>query len=591
MAELTQNEIPLLYPNQHLTKAAPAYKRRTMNQSATVIRIVLLHVFLIWINTPAIAQQHHHSGDEGVSSEALLKLGTVHFPVSCSGAVQAPFERGVAMLHSFWYEEARKQFAFVAHSDSSCAMAQWGLAMTEWRPFWDGIPEGRRKSGIEEIDAAAALHPKTEREHLYIAALTGYLYSDSSQNATAVSLYAKAMGELLAAYPNDVEAQAFYGLALSAAAVVDPDDPIAADRKALTVLEPGFEAHPDHPGFAHYIIHTCDNPQLALEALPAAKKYAAIAPASAHALHMPGHIFARLGMWQEDIAANLASVNASELAAKEHLDGVAHEMHASEFLLYAYLQDGNDAGARKIYESPTAMIQHLAAIPGIQNDGMYMFTSYVQVEFPSIYHLERHEWKEVLSIPTPEHPLLSSEYFLLWARAIAAGHLRDAVAADQAVSNAQKIYMEVEAEGSPISAEIHATFLCMEAWQAYAHHRDSDALAQLSASADEQDRKGQAEVNIPAREMYADMLLAEGEPAEALAQYKMDLKLSPNRFNGLAGAAQAAVAAGQIDEAAHFYRELLNVTDGGRESQRLEIIRANAYLNQAESQAEKRSHE
>lgn len=545
-------------------------------------RFLLLSTCIASITSVCIAQ-HHHNGGEGLSPEALVKLGTVQFPISCSASVQAPFERGVAMLHSFWYEEARKQFASVTQSDPSCAMAQWGLAMTQWRPFWDGMPEDRRKVGIEEIDKAAALHPKTDRERRYVTALSGYLHSDSARNAAAVSIYADAMGELHATYPSDVEAQAFYGLALSAAASLDPKDPIAADRKALTILMPGFKAYPDHPGFAHYIIHTCDNPQLAREALPAAEKYAAIAPASAHALHMPGHIFARLGMWQEDIAANLDSVNASELAAKEHLDGAAHEMHAYEFLLYAFLQDGDDVRARKIYEYTNPMIQHLSAIPGIQNDGMYMYTTYVQVEFPSIYHLERHEWKDVLAIPEPAHPLVSSRYFRLWAQTIAAGHLRDAGAADQAVASAQSIYRAVEAEGSPISAEIHATFLTMQAWQSYAHHRDTDALAKLSASADEQDRVGQAEVDIPAREMYADMLLAESHPAEALAQYKTDLKLSPNRFNGLAGAAQAAVDAGQKDEARRLYSQLLQVTDGGRESQRPEISRASAFLQQAKN--------
>jgi hypothetical protein len=543
-------------------------------------RSFLLSFCIVGITSISGAQQHHHNGSEGVPPEALSKLGTVHFPISCSASVQAPFERGVAMLHSFWYEEARKQFSSVAQSDPSCAMAQWGLAMTEWRPFWDGMPEERRKAGIAEIDAATALHPKTDRERRYVAALSVYLHSDSAQNAAAVSKYADAMGELHAAYPNDVEAQAFYGLGLSAAASLDAKDPIAADRKALAVLMPGFQAHPDHPGFAHYIIHTCDNPQLAREALPAAEKYAAIAPASAHALHMPGHIFARLGMWQQDIAANLDSVNASELAAKQHLDGVAHEMHAYEFLLYAYLQNGDDAHARKIYEYTDPMIQHLAAIPGIQNDGMYMFTSYMQVEFPSIYHLERHEWSDVLAIPEPVHPLVSSSYFRLWAQAIAAGHLRDAAAADRAVTSAQSIYKAVEAEGSPISAEIHATFLTMQGWQSYAHHRDSDALAKLSAAADEQDRVGQAEVDVPAREMYADMLLAEGRPAEALAQYKTDLKLSPNRFNGLAGAARAAVAAGQKDKARRLYSELLQVTNGGGNSQRPEIAQAKAFLHQ-----------
>lgn len=546
-------------------------------------RSFLLSSCVAGIASISLAQPHHHNGSESVPPKALGKLGTVHFPISCSPSVQAPFERGVAMLHSFWYEEARKQFAFVAQSDSACAMAQWGLAMTEWRPFWDGLPEDRRKAGIAEIDKATALHPNSDRERRYIGVLSGYLHSDPAQNAMAVGTYAHAVGTLYVAHPNDVEAQAFYGLALSAAAALDPEDPIAADRKALAVLVPGFNSHPDHPGFGHYIIHTCDNPQLARKALPAAEKYAAIAPASAHALHMPGHVFARLGMWRQDITANLNSVNASELAVKEHLDGVAHEMHAYEFLLYAFLQDGDDAHARKICEYIDPLIRRLAAIPGIQNDGMYVFASYVQVEFPSIFHLERHESKDVLAIPEPVHPIASSSYFRAWAQVIAAGNLRDDVAADKAVARAQSVYEAVKAERSPISAEIHATFSTMQAWQHYAHHRDADALAKLSAAADEQDRVGQAEVDIPAREMYADMLLAQGHAGEALTQYKAALiRMSPKRFDGLAGAARAAAAAGQADEARSIYRHLLQVANGGRASQRPEIAQARAFLHQGE---------
>ncbi|HEX3435261.1 MAG TPA: hypothetical protein VHT24_00725, partial [Pseudacidobacterium sp.] len=417
-------------------------------------RFFLLSVILASVASVSSAQQHHHHGSEGVPPEALAKLGTVHFQISCAVSSQAPFERGVAMLHSFWYEEARKQFVSVAQSDPSCAIAQWGLAMTEWRPFWDGMPADRRKLGTAEIDKATSLTSKTARERHYIDALSAYMHSNPAQNAAAVSAYAAAMGTLHQRYPTDVEALAFYGLGLSAAASLDPNDPIAADRKALAVLMPGFKAHPDHPGFAHYIIHTCDNPSLAREALPAAEKYAAIAPASAHALHMPGHIFARLGMWPQDISANLNSVNASELAARQNLDGVAHEMHAYEFLLYAYLQDGDDARAKQIYENTGSMIQHLAAVPNIENDDMYVYRNYLQVEFQSIYHLERHEWSEVLAIPEPKLPLLSASYFRDWAQAIAAGHLHNAAASDDAVTRAQSIYKQVEAEGSPISAEI-----------------------------------------------------------------------------------------------------------------------------------------
>jgi hypothetical protein len=527
---------------------------------------------------PTVRAQTHHHESEGVPLEALEKLGTVQMPISCASEVNPAFERGVAMLHSFWYEEARKQFISVIATDPSCAMAQWGLAMTEWRPFWDGMPESRRQAGIAEIDKASMLVPANDRERQYIAAIRGYLRADPAQADAALATYVNAMRQLHNAYPDEVEAQAFYGLALAAAAAVDSKDPIGASRKALAVLEPGFEAHPDHPGFAHYIIHTCDNPQLAREGLPAAEHYAAIAPASAHALHMPGHIFARLGMWPEDISTNLASVQASELAEREHLDGVAHEMHAYEFLLYAYLQQGDDGHARQIYELTNPKIAHLRTVPGIKSDGMFIYLGYFTSDLPSIYHLERHEWQALLALHPPGGALKSAPYYLDWAQAIAAGHLRNAAAADRAAADAQAIYKDVSQESSPISAEEHATFLTIQGWQDYAHHRDREALAKLSAAADEQDRVGQAEVDIPAREMYADMLLAEGHSEEALAQYKSDLQLSPNRYNGIAGAARAAVAAGHPEQARMFYRQLLEVTKRGAGSNRPEIKEAREFL-------------
>jgi hypothetical protein len=247
-------------------------------------------------------------------------------------------------------------------------MAQWAIAMTEWRPFWDGIPDDRRISGIAEIDKAMALHPRTDREKRYIAALISFLHADPSRNEKAVHAYGDAMGALHTIYPDDVEAQAFYGLALAAS--IGQKDPVGDARKALAVLEPGFEAHPDHPGFAHYIIHTCDSPQLAREGLAATEKYAAIAPSPAHALHMPGHIFARLSMWQEDIDSNVASVRASEYAEKHHLGGVTHEIHAYEFLIYAHLQQADDANAKRVLDNTEPMAAHLRSLPDIAKDGM-----------------------------------------------------------------------------------------------------------------------------------------------------------------------------------------------------------------------------
>ena len=471
-----------------------------------------------------VAQHHHHDAEGGDPDVINSKLGSVHMPVSCQASVQAPFERGVALLHSFWFEEANKQFHAVAAADPQCAMAQWGIAMTEWRPLWDGMPDNRRLAAIAEIDKATALHASTDRERRYIAALSGYLHSGPAQNDKATHAYADAMGALHAAYPDDVEATAFYGLALIAT---------SEPRKALDVLEPGFQAHPDHPGFAHYIIHAADSPQFAEEGLPAAERYAAIAPDSAHALHMPGHLFARRGMWQEDVDSNLASVRASEYAEKHNLGGVGHQLHAYEFLLYAYLQQRKDADARQVLDRLEPLVAHLRSLPGIQDDGMALYSTYFQVEMPGIYFMELHDWKSVLAIPEPAGCIPSARYYRFWEQAIAAGRLRDVAAADKAAAGAEALYAQMATDASPIAAEREAAEGTIKAWQSFAHKNDEEALRLISAAADSQDRVGQAEVDIPAREMYADMLLTENRPAEALVQYRTALKLSPNRFNAL----------------------------------------------------------
>jgi len=527
------------------------------------------------------AQQHHHHGPEaGDANPPLEKLGAVHMPISCTPSVQAPFERGIALLHSFWYEEALKQFQAVSAADPQCAMAHWAIAMTEWRPFWDGMPDDRRKAGIAEIDKAQALQPQTDREQRYIAALSSYLHADPARNDKALHAYTDAMGALHTAHPGEVEIRAFYGLALAAS--IGSQDPIGDGRKALAVLEPGFEAHPDHPGFAHYIIHTCDSPALAREGLPAAEKYAAIAPSSAHALHMPGHIFARLGMWQEDIDSNLASVRASEYAEQHHLGGVTHELHASEFLIYAYLQQADDVDAMRVLDNTEPMAAHLHSLPDIANDGMAPFISYVQVEFPSVYNLEMQNWKAILAIPEPANAIASTKYFRFWAQAIAAGHLRDAATADKAAAAASQQADATQKEGSPIGAEIAVTQGTIKAWQSFAHRQDEQAFQQISAAADIQDRVGQAEVDIPAREMCADMLLADNRPAEALVQYRTALRLNPNRLNALYNAGRAAEAAGKPAEALAFYQQLMKVTNNGAHTQRAEITYARGFISHSD---------
>jgi hypothetical protein len=522
-----------------------------------------------------ISAQSHHHGTEAFPPEALAKVGTVNFPISCAASVNRQFERGVAMMHSFWYEEAPVQFTAVTGSDPHCAMAQWGLAMTEWHALWDGMPETRRQSGIAEIDKATALHAITDRERRYIAALSAYLHANPVNNTQALEAYNAAMGALHAAYPKDLEAQAFYGLGLAAEGSLGGDNSVELSHKALAVLIPGFEAHPDHPGFAHYIIHVCDTPSLARIALPEAEHYATVAPSSPHALHMPGHIFARLGMWPEDISSNLASVHASQLAESENLDGVGHILHAYEFLLYAYLQDGEDAKARQIAELIDPLLHHLDSLSNIQSDGMYAFHDFFREEFPAIYHLERQEWNDILAIPAIQSASIPlAPFYRSWFRAIAGGHLRDSTIVDQAAAEATTSYSAAEAGGYPGPPQVHVMLLTIHAWQKYAHHEDDAAFDGLRAAADEQDQTGQAEVDIPVREMYADLLLSADRPAEALVQYKTALKFSPDRFHSLSGASRAAQISGEVDEARSFARQLLQITHNGSESTRPEIAEA-----------------
>ena len=269
------------------------------------------------------AHMHHHDGGE--------QLGTVSFPISCTPASQKSFERGVALMHSFEYEEAEAQFTEISKSDPSCAMAHWGIALSMFHQIWERPQEPTLKRGHDEIVIAQKLGAKTDREREYIAAAAIFYDNPASTDyMKRVTAYSDAMGKLYQKYPKDMEAGAFYALSLLASSPPD-DTSLANNKKAVAVLLPLFQEDPNHPGLAHYIIHSCDNPQLAAMALPAARAYAAIASSSAHAVHMPSHIFARLGLWQEDIQANLKSVDLTQKSSAMYMGG--HELHAMHFLL------------------------------------------------------------------------------------------------------------------------------------------------------------------------------------------------------------------------------------------------------------------
>jgi tetratricopeptide (TPR) repeat protein len=514
--------------------------------------------------------EHHHHSD------TPEQLGHVSFPTSCAARSQAPMERGVALLHSFGYTEAQMQFAAIAKDDPACAMAHWGIAMTQFQELW-GRPEAASlKLGAEEMAKARALAAPpatiTPREQAYIAALSAFFNPADIPFQQRADAYEAKMNALHGEFPEDVEGAAFDALSMLASEAPD-DTSLTHEHQALAILVPLFAAHPEHPGLAHYIIHTCDTPALAPDGLGAAREYAKIAPSSPHALHMPGHIFARLGMWQEDIDSNLASVAASEKAEAAGQPGSAHQMHADEFLIYAYLQVGQDEKAKVLTDNMRAVSERMSAMPGMDDmkDGGPLFDN----ELRAIYAAEMHDWK-ALALQTPAPGTKPYETFsTYWGQGIAAGHLRDAKLAAAALKGFDESLEALKKSAmADYASAIEVKRGEMLGWQAFAEGHPDAALAAMRKAADQQDKLGQMEVDIPAREMLGDLLLLEDKPAEALTEYRVALKLSPNRLNGLLSAGEAAEQARQPGEARGFYSAAAKQTNGGAHTQRPEVAHA-----------------
>ncbi len=509
------------------------------------------------------AGHRHHDADE--------QLGTVSFPTSCAPAVQKSFERGVALLHSFWYDEAEKQFAEVAQKDPKCAMAHWGVAMTFYHQLWSRPDDATLKRGWQEIQKAQAAGTKTAREREYIVALAEFYRDPAKRDHPArARAYSQAMEKVYADNPKDLEAGAFYALSLLAAE--PPHDTNFADRKqAIAILNKLFEQEPNHPGLAHYLIHSCDKPQLASLGLDAARRYARIAPSSPHAVHMPSHIFTRLGLWQEDIQSNLASIAATQKATGMHMGGEAHQVHAMHFLIYAYLQVGQEAEAKR-------MVDKASAFEATGEGDMAFYVDYARVGFPALYDLEMRHWSEAAALepPTDMAPINKTVAYL--ARTIGAAHLHDAEAARKSAQQFDALlelvrkskYSYMVEESKPVRDEV-------QAWLAYSENKNEEAVRLMREVADHQDAVGKGEVDIPAREMLADMLLEMNRPGDALAEYEKALKTDPNRFNGLYGAARAAELAHQAEKANSYYAQLLKNCDNAH-SERPELARAKTLV-------------
>jgi tetratricopeptide (TPR) repeat protein len=501
---------------------------------------------------------HHH--------DALkeTQLGTVHFPVSCGADVQKPFERGVALLHSFWYEEAEKEFVDIAKDDPHCAMAHWGIAMSLWHQLWNEPDAKVIARGLTEAKRARKLK-STPREQAYIAAITAfYSHSNKLNHAARAKAYSEAMKKVYESYPDDHEAATFYALSLLAS-----DETLEHRKEAAAILEKLFVIEPDHPGVPHYLIHAYDTPELAQLGIPAARRYAQIAPAAPHALHMPSHIFARVGLWQDDINSNLASVAATRKTAAMGMGGEGHQFHAMDFLVYAYLQSGREDEAAKIIEEVKAMpLMH--DMYGMGFDPR----TYALSEFPAIYDIELRHWSDAAALQPVDGALTGDRGITYWARAIGAARSGNLVQAHKDLEQMEAIRQQLIAEKKPDQAEAEQKdYQEAEAWILHAQGEDDKAIPLLRTLADKNDKDGSEPEGVPAREMLADLLLEAKRPQEALVEYRTDLKLNPNRFNGLYGAARAAEEAGKQKDAEEYYALLVKTCEGGS-STRPELSRA-----------------
>jgi len=517
----------------------------------------------------ARAQEHQHA------AAAVEKLGTVHFETSCQPTVQPGFDRAVALLHSFEFARAIDGFNATLEADPSCAIASWGIALSRWgNPFAPGSrPADQLARGRDAIDRATAAAARTDRERGYIDA-AARLYADvehTPQGARVVA-YRDAMAALAARYPDDDEASIFYALSLAFAA--PPADKSYANQLAAgAILDRLYARHPDHPGLAHYIIHTYDVPPLADRALEAARRYAKIAPSASHALHMPSHTFTRVGYWQESIDANIASA-----ASAKRARATAEELHASDYQAYAYLQTAQDRAAKRLLDALPEIASRFdpsaigAAAP--PSAGFFALAA-----IPARYALERGAWADAAKLEARSSPFPYTEAMIYFARALGAARLGDIVSARAAVDALQPIPGRLTQAGESYWAEqVEIQQRAASAWLALAEGRKSEALDAMRAAAEREDATEKSAVTpgplAPARELLGEMLLETGQPAPALNEFEATIRKEPNRFRALAGAARAATALGDRVKARKYSARLLTICARADKPGRPELIEA-----------------
>jgi tetratricopeptide (TPR) repeat protein len=515
----------------------------------------------------------------------LRGVGKVTFPITCSPDVQSDFARGVALLHSFFYEEARRVFTSVAERDPKCAMAQWGIAMTWWHPIWTPPTPDEMRAGKAAIEKAMALNAGTDRERGFITALNTYYNTADTLNAAPVGqschgpvgprnrvvAYEKAMRQLRDTFPDDFEVQTFYAFAILATGYATPNDTtLSKQLEAAGILEQLWKQNANHPGVVHYLIHSYDYPQFAERGLAAAQTYDSIAPWVPHALHMPSHIFTRLGMWDESIAANRVSAEASRTyATMRHRDATeAEELHALDYMAYSYLQEAQDTEAKKIVD--------LVAKVRKTNPELEFSAAYALAAIPTRYAFERNDWAAAASLPIPNLPHWSSfpfmEALIEYGHALGRAHTRDLDGARKAILRMQQLRSATkDPKFDYFKSHLDLQMQAASAWVAATEGKKNEAIAMLRRAADSEDILGKHPVSpgafVPIREQLGTLLLEIGQPAEAQREFEAALKIYPGRFRGLYGAAQAAERAGDKEDASRYYTKLAAQTskaDGSR---------------------------
>ena len=536
---------------QFAFEVTPVRRKSASGNWLSIVSALAGVIVTVAISAPIAAQDHDHGAMGAEMGKAPEQLGKVHFQTSCAPTVAPKFDRAVALLHSFWFPVAIDAFNDVLKTDPSCAMAYWGIALSQWgNPFGGNNRSPKNlQDGWSSVQKGLSLGAKTPREQEYISAV-GELYKNgaSTDQRSRVLNYAKVMEDLAGKYATDSEAQIFYALALDGT-ILPTDKTYAVQFKAAAILEKQYELQPDHPGVAHYIIHTYDVPALAPRALTAARRYAVIAPSAPHALHMPSHTFTRVGDWEASIATNIRSRDVS-VATHTFFEA----LHASDYMAYAYLQTAEDRAAKGVWDRA----QEISRMRGAEN-------AWAMAAIPARYAIERNDWAAAKALEV--HADRSAPYveaITHFVRALGLARSGDATSARKEIAELERLRnSEAQVKDAYWQEQIEIQRLGASAWTAHAEGKNDEAFSLMRSASQREDATEKAAVTPgplkPAREQLGEMLLLANQPAQALKEFEETLTREPRRFRAVYGAAHSAQLSGDRVKARSYYQQLLEI--------------------------------